>query len=310
VTSSPTWTTEPGWSTCFQLAPRRAPGRPCREVDEGAEVTTVLTTPCGSRRLELGEKRSRWSRWVSPGRPPREDHVVAVLVELDDLRLGASGPRRAGGRDTAQVDERRRQEAAQADVEDQAALDDLDDGPRDHALLFLELLDPAPGPLVLGPLLRQDEAAVLVLFLEDERFDLVAQRHDLVGVDVVADRELARRDDPLGLEPMSRSTSSASILTTCPATRPPSSNSTMVASMASESDWSPRSSRTTSVMRSSVTPSSPAPSPVPGSADGLMAGSSWPGPSCACWFEPGAGASGRVPAAGASATGVVASPCT
>ena len=74
-------------------------------------------------------------------------------------------------------------------------------GPGDDALLLLELLDRAPGPLVLGPLLRQDEAAVLVLLLEDQRLELLAERHDLGRVDVVADRELPRRDHAFGLEP-------------------------------------------------------------------------------------------------------------
>ena len=57
----------------------------------------------------------------------------------------------------------------------------------------------APGALVLGALLRQDESTLLVLFLEDQRLDLVAERDDLVRVDVVADRELADGDDALGL---------------------------------------------------------------------------------------------------------------
>ena len=100
----------------------------------------------------------------------------------------------------AQVDERRGQEAAQADVEDQAALDDLDDRARDDAVLLLDLLDRAPGALVLRALLGQDEATVLVLLLEDEGLELLVERHDLVRVDVVADRELSRRDDALGLE--------------------------------------------------------------------------------------------------------------
>ena len=100
----------------------------------------------------------------------------------------------------AQVDERRGQEAAQADVEDEAALDHLDDRALDDAVLLLDLLDRAPGALVLRALLGQDEAAVLVLLLEDERLELVVERDDLVRVDVVADRELARRDDALGLE--------------------------------------------------------------------------------------------------------------
>ena len=73
-------------------------------------------------------------------------------------------------------------------------------GPLTIAVLLLDLLDRAPRALVLRALLRQDEPAVLVLLLEDERLELLVERDDLVRVDVVADRELARRDDALGLE--------------------------------------------------------------------------------------------------------------
>ncbi|GMA85033.1 hypothetical protein GCM10025868_02830 [Angustibacter aerolatus] len=91
------------------------------------------------------------------------------------------------------LDERRRQEAAQADVEDQAALDDLDDGAGDDAVVLLDLLDRAPGALVLRALLGQDEPTLLVLLLEDQGLDLVADLDDLVRVDVVLDGEARAR---------------------------------------------------------------------------------------------------------------------
>ena len=47
--------------------------------------------------------------------------------------------------------------------------------------------------------LRQQQAAFLVLLLEDERLDLVAEGDDLVRVDVVADAELASEDDAFAL---------------------------------------------------------------------------------------------------------------
>ena len=72
-------------------------------------------------------------------------------------------------------------------------------GTANDAVFFLDLLDRAPGPLVLGPLLREDQPAFLVLLLEDERLDLVAEVDDLRRVDVVADRQLTGGDDPLGL---------------------------------------------------------------------------------------------------------------
>src|SRR6058998_2303618 len=90
-------------------------------------------------------------------------------------------------------------EAAQTDVEDQAALDDLDDGALDDAVVFLDLLDGAPGALVLRALLGQDQPALLVLLLENQGLDLVADLDDLVGVDVVLDGELTRGNDALGL---------------------------------------------------------------------------------------------------------------
>ena len=133
-------------------------------------------------------------------RPAGQHHVVAVPVELDDL--GLDGPAHVGLElaHPAQLDQRCGQEAPQADVHDQAALDHLDDRSGDHLVGLLELLDGAPGPLVLGPLLREDQATLLVLLLEDEGLDGLAQGDDLRGVDVVADGQLADRDDALGLE--------------------------------------------------------------------------------------------------------------
>src|SRR4029078_12060284 len=77
--------------------------------------------------------------------------------------------------------------------------DDLDDGAGDDAVLLLDLLDGAPGALVLGALLGQDQPAFLVLLLEDEGLDLVTDLDDLGLVDVVLDRQLARGDDALSL---------------------------------------------------------------------------------------------------------------
>ena len=56
-----------------------------------------------------------------------------------------------------------------------------------------------PGALVLRALLGQDQPAFLVLLLEDEGLDGVADGDDLVGIHVVLDGELARGDDALGL---------------------------------------------------------------------------------------------------------------
>ena len=171
------------------------------EVDEGAEVDHRRDDAVADlARLEVGEEvlALLLLRLLEPG-PTGQHDVVAVLVELDDLGLERPADVGLQVAHPAQLDERCGQEAAQADVEDQAALDDLDDRAADDAVLFLDLLDVAPGPLVLGPLLGQDQAALLVLLLEDEGFDLVAHADDLGGIDVVADRQLAGGDHALGL---------------------------------------------------------------------------------------------------------------
>src|SRR5213075_793062 len=101
--------------------------------------------------------------------------------------------------DAADVDERRREEAADAEVEDQAALDDLDHPALDGVAALVRRLDLLPRDLEAGPLLREDQPSLRVLLRQDERVDLVADR-DLVGrIDRAADRELRHGDDALGL---------------------------------------------------------------------------------------------------------------
>ena len=163
------------------------------EVDERAEVDDRRHhTAADLARLEVGEELvALLALGLLEVRAARQHDVVAVLVELDDLALDLLAHVGLEVAHPAEVDERRGQEAAQADVEDQATLDHLDDRALDDPVLLLDLLDRAPGALVLRALLGEDEAAVLVLLLEDEGLELVVERDDLVRVDVVADRELA-----------------------------------------------------------------------------------------------------------------------
>jgi len=129
----------------------------------------------------------------------RKDDVVAVAVHLDDTRLEATSHVGCEVLHAAQVDKRCRQEASQADIEDETTLDDLDDLAFDVLARLELLLDLAPGALVLGALLGEDEPAVLVLLLENESLDRVADLDDLRRVDVLADRQLAGGDDTFGL---------------------------------------------------------------------------------------------------------------
>ena len=83
------------------------------------------------------------------------------------------------------LDQGGRQEATQADVDDKAALDGFDDGALDNAIGFLDLLDIAPGTLVLGALLGQDQTAFLVLLVTTRASTGVADLDDLVRIDVL-----------------------------------------------------------------------------------------------------------------------------
>src|SRR5690606_16115034 len=171
------------------------------EIDEGAEVDDRGHAALADLALLEGVEEGLADlglRLLQPG-TAGQDHVVAVLVELDDLGFELAADVRLEIADPAHLDQGGRQEAPQADVEDEAALDDLDDGAGDDAVLVLDLLDRAPGALVLGALLGQDQTALLVLLLEDEGFDVFADFHDVSGVDIVLDRKLTRGDDTLGL---------------------------------------------------------------------------------------------------------------
>ncbi len=161
-----------------------------RGDDTGAHLTLLQRLQEGGADLGL--------RLLEPG-TAREDDVVAVLVELDDLRLDLLADVRLEVADATHLHQGGREEATEADVEDETTLDDLDDGAGDDAVLLLDLLDRAPGALVLGALLGQDQTAFLVLLLEDEGLDRVADVDDLTGVHVVLDGQLAGGDDALGL---------------------------------------------------------------------------------------------------------------
>ena len=163
------------------------------EVDECAEVDDRRDDALANLALgEVVEERGaalalRLLEQCAAG----QHDVVAVLVELEDLGLDVLAEVRREVTDAAKLDERSRQEATKADVDDESALDDLDDRTGDNAVGILDLLDIAPGTLVLSALLGQDEAAFFVFLLENEGLDQVADLDDLGGVDVVLDGKFA-----------------------------------------------------------------------------------------------------------------------
>src|SRR5271169_1938026 len=163
------------------------------EVDERAEVDDRGDHTLADLALGQGVEEGVADLGLGllqPG-PAGQHHVIAVLVQLDDLGLDLPADVRLQIADAAHLHQGGGQEAAQPDVQDQAALDDLDHRAGDHAVLVLDLLDRAPGPLVLGPLLGQDQAALLVLLLEDQGLDVLAGLDYVVRVDIVLDRQFA-----------------------------------------------------------------------------------------------------------------------
>ena len=98
-----------------------------------------------------------------------------------------------------QVNQGRREEAPQADIHYQPALDHLYHCPGDHSLGLLDLLDPVPRPLILGTFLGENQPSFCVLSLQDQCLDLFTQRHHVAGIGVVANREFFLRDHALGL---------------------------------------------------------------------------------------------------------------
>ncbi len=70
--------------------------------------------------------------------------VIAVLVELDDPAFELLADVRLEVAHPAHLDERRGKEAAQSDVEDQAALDHFDDGALNDAVFSFDLLRCVP----------------------------------------------------------------------------------------------------------------------------------------------------------------------
>ena len=171
------------------------------EVDERAEVDDVRDRALDDvARVEPVEDRlAHLLALVLEDGAAREDDVVPRAVELDHLAAELLAEELVEVLHAADVDEGRREEAANAEVEDQAALDDLDHAAVDRLTALGRGLDRLPGELEPRALLREEQAPLRVLLRHHEGVDLVAHG-DLVGrVHVPADRELGDRDDAFGL---------------------------------------------------------------------------------------------------------------
>ena len=167
----------------------------CAEVDDGGhDAFTNLTL------LELRQEGlTHFGLGLFEVLTTGKDHIVAVLVELENLGLDLLANVRGQVAHATHFDQRCRQEATQADVDDKAALDGFDDGTFDNAIGFLDLLDIAPGALVLCTLLGQDQTAFLVFLGDDKSLDSVADLDDFVRINVLLDGKLTGGNDALGL---------------------------------------------------------------------------------------------------------------
>ena len=147
------------------------------EVDEGAEVDDVRDRPLDdvARREPVEDRLPHVLALVLEHRAAREHDVVAAAVQLDHLAAQLLAEELVEILDAADVDERRRQEAAHAEVEDETALDDLDHRSVDGLAALGGALDVLPGQLEARPLLREDQPTLGVLLRHHERVDLVAE---------------------------------------------------------------------------------------------------------------------------------------
>ena len=171
------------------------------QVHEGAEVDDV-----GDRTLDdhagleaVQDLLADLLALLLEHRAPREHYVVARAVELDHLALDLGAEELVEILHAPDVDQRGGQEAAYAEVDDQAALHDLDHVALDGLAGLGGGLDLAPGLLETGALLGEQEPSVLVLLGQDEGVDLLAHLDLVVRIHGLADRELVEEDDPLAL---------------------------------------------------------------------------------------------------------------
>src|SRR5262249_38494036 len=120
-------------------------------------------------------------------RTAREHDVVARAVQLDHLRLYLRAEILVEVGHATDVHERGGQEAAHAQIDDQPALDDLDYRALDRLAGLGGGFDAPPRFLEASALLGHDQAPVLILLGHDDRIDLLALMHLVMGVDGLAD---------------------------------------------------------------------------------------------------------------------------
>ncbi len=144
----------------------------------------------------------RHARSCGPPRAARDgrDDVVAVAIHLDDASLDVGAQVCSKILNATKINEGSRQEATQADVEDQAALDDFDNLAVDVLAGLELLLDADPSTLVLSTLLGEDQTTVLVLLLENQSLDVSPRATISAGLASLRMESSRTGNNALGLE--------------------------------------------------------------------------------------------------------------
>ena len=167
----------------------------CAEIDDGGHDAFANLAL-----LELGQEGlANFGLGLFEVLATGEHHIVAVLVELEDLGLDGLANVRGQVADATHFDQGCRQEATQTDVDDETTLDSFDNGAFDNAIGFFDLLDVAPSALVLCTLLGQNQTAFLVFLGDDKSLNGVADLDDFVRINVLLDGKLTGGNDALSL---------------------------------------------------------------------------------------------------------------
>ena len=164
------------------------------QVDERAEIGQVLDR-AGDDVADVDALQERLALGVALGLDEfaaREDDVLAVVVDLDDLEIVGVADELVEVLRRGDVDLAAGQERLDADVDHEAALDDALDLALDEAVAVEHADDLLPVLAVERLFAREDDHALVVFEAFEEHVDLVAD------VDVVEVVELGEGDDALG----------------------------------------------------------------------------------------------------------------
>ena len=170
------------------------------EVHERAVVGEVLDRALdhGAFLQVVHERAALGGELLLDDRAARNDHVVALLVELDDLELERLAFEVGGVAHRTHIDQRTGQERADVvDLDGEATLHTAGDGAGDDFGFVERLFEAGPGAGTLGLLAREARFAGAVFHRVERDFDAVAGL-DLDFAAFVL--ELFEGDDGFGLE--------------------------------------------------------------------------------------------------------------